>query len=84
MDEDELYAALSAGKLKGAALDVFLHEPPTDVARWAGLDNVLLSSHVAGSTNESREAMVNCCLEDLSLRLAGERPRHIVNEVARS
>ena len=41
VDEVDLYLALSARRLKGAALDVFAHEPPPDVARWAPLDNVL-------------------------------------------
>jgi D-3-phosphoglycerate dehydrogenase / 2-oxoglutarate reductase len=51
-----LSEAIQSGHVAGAALDVFRKEPLKDSA-YFGLDNVLLSPHVAGSTNEAQEAI---------------------------
>jgi D-3-phosphoglycerate dehydrogenase len=55
---DALCAALRAGKLGGAALDVFPQEPTPTQAEWrselAGLPNVLLTPHVGGNTEEAQ------------------------------
>ena len=51
-----LVAALKSGHVAGAALDVFASEPLTDSA-YLGLDNVILTPHIAGSTAEAQEAV---------------------------
>jgi D-3-phosphoglycerate dehydrogenase / 2-oxoglutarate reductase len=48
--------AIRSGHVAGAALDVFRHEPLKD-SPYFELDNVLLSPHVAGSTDEAQEAI---------------------------
>ena len=55
MDEAELVAALKAGRLGGAALDVFAQEPlGKDAAQlFAGTPNLILTPHIAGNTVES-------------------------------
>lgn len=55
VDEPALAAALKAGKLGGAALDVFETEPLTAAAAavFAGVPNLILTPHIAGVTVES-------------------------------
>ncbi len=59
VDLDALAAALRARKLAGAAIDVFPVEPSSNAERFAsplqGLDNVILTPHVGGSTEEAQE-----------------------------
>jgi D-3-phosphoglycerate dehydrogenase len=54
--DEALADAIRSGRVAGAALDVFRKEPLKDSA-YFGLDNVLLSPHVAGSTDEAQEAI---------------------------
>jgi len=54
--DEALAEAIQSGHVAGAALDVFRKEPLKDSA-YFGLDNVLLSPHVAGSTDEAQEAI---------------------------
>jgi D-3-phosphoglycerate dehydrogenase len=54
--DDALAEAIASGHVAGAALDVFRQEPLKDSPYFA-LDNVLLSPHIAGSTDEAQEAI---------------------------
>jgi len=64
VDEPALVAALQAGRIAGAALDVFDDEPnvPPVLMR---LDNVVLLPHIASATTETRQAMADCVLANL-------------------
>ncbi len=59
VDLEALAAALGSGKLAGAAVDVFPVEPSSNADRFVtplqGLDNVILTPHVGGSTEEAQE-----------------------------
>lgn len=59
VDIDALAAALEAGKLRGAALDVFPVEPASIneefVSPLRKFDNVILTPHIGGSTSEAQE-----------------------------
>jgi len=54
--EEALAEGVSSGKVGGAALDVFHKEPLKDSPFFA-LDNILLSPHIGGSTDEAQEAI---------------------------
>jgi D-3-phosphoglycerate dehydrogenase len=54
--DDALAEAIASGHVAGAALDVSRQEPLKDSPYFA-LDNVLLSPHIAGSTDEAQEAI---------------------------
>ncbi|WP_454697197.1 2-hydroxyacid dehydrogenase [Arthrobacter humicola] len=64
VDEDALVAALLAGRLAGAGLDVFAEEPkvPEDLL---ALDNVVLLPHLGSGTHETRAAMAELTLANL-------------------
>ena len=54
--DQALAEALQSGHVAGAALDVFRHEPLKD-SPYFGIDSILLSPHIAGSTDEAQEAI---------------------------
>jgi len=57
IDEIALHAALTAGKLAGAGLDVFAQEPVAPDNPLLKLDTVIAAPHMAGVTKESRDRM---------------------------
>jgi phosphoglycerate dehydrogenase-like enzyme len=80
IDEAALVEALSAGRLRGAALDVFEREPlPTDHALFA-LPNVLLSPHCADHVAGWRESSVALFLDNLERFRRGEPVRNLVDK----
>ncbi len=69
IDEPALYDALAAGRLKGAALDVYAREPyqPVDPNRdLRTLPNVLLTPHVGSNTAESNARMAAAVSRNLA------------------
>ncbi len=54
--DEALAEGIKSGQVAGAALDVFRQEPLKD-SPYFGLENVLLSPHIAGSTDEAQEAI---------------------------
>ena len=73
VDEPALVAALQEGRLGGAGLDVFAHEPRTPEALWR-MDNVVLQPHRASATLETRRAMGALVLANLEAHFAGKPP----------
>lgn len=55
VDDDALRAALDAGKVAGAALDVFPSEPITDYPLFDGYENVVVTPHLGASTREAQD-----------------------------
>jgi len=64
VDEAALVEALQAGRIAGAALDVFEDEPNVPHALLT-LENVVLLPHIASATHETRQAMADCVLANL-------------------
>ncbi|WP_307861859.1 2-hydroxyacid dehydrogenase [Nocardioides sp. SYSU D00065] len=64
VDEDALVAALEEGRLAGAGLDVFAHEPHVPQA-LLGRDDVVLLPHVGSATTQTREAMARLVLDNV-------------------
>jgi D-3-phosphoglycerate dehydrogenase len=81
VDEDALVRALDAGRLAGAALDVFATEPLPADSPLRGRDDVLLSPHAAGVTREAYQNLRARLVEQLDRVLSGEPPRAVVNGV---
>lgn len=71
VDEAALIMALRERRISAAGLDVFVDEP-TDPARWATLDNVLLHPHAAGATAEARKDMQDMAVLNLQHFFAGQ------------
>jgi len=70
VDEAAIAAALRAGRLGGAALDVFDKEPLPAGSPLAGCPNLLLTPHVAGVTAESNERVSAMLAERVIAALA--------------
>ena len=78
VDEDGLLLALQSDKIAGAALDVRQYEPPEkDI--FSEMENVILTPHIAGMTEESRERVVSRVCKDVAAILQGEIPVHVIN-----
>ena len=78
IDEDALYAALKSGRIAGAGLDVFVHEPPTG-SPLLGLDNIILTPHLGASTDEAQEKAGVSVARSVRLALGGELVPDAVN-----
>jgi len=71
LDEAALVAALKAGEIKGAALDVYENEPKM-AEGLAQLSNTVLTPHTASATEETRGAMSELAAKNIIAVLKGE------------
>jgi glyoxylate reductase len=78
VDEQALLAALQAGQIAGAALDVYEHEPALTKGLTL-LDNVVLLPHVGSATLETRTRMAAMAAQNLIAGLSGQKPSNVVN-----
>ncbi len=82
VQQDALVRALREHWIAGAALDVYEHEPHGLGSPFYELDQVILTPHVAGLTNEAVEGMSLSAARQVLQALAGERPAHLLNSDA--
>ena len=79
-DEDALAAALRAGAIGGAALDVFTEEPLPAAAPWWDLPNVIVSPHMSGDFQGWQQALTGLFADQLGRYRAGQPLRNVVDK----
>ncbi len=78
VDEAALVAALQAGRLRGAALDVFEDEPHIHPALLQ-MEQVVLAPHIGSATRETRARMATTAASNILAHLRGETPPNLVS-----
>jgi len=87
VSHDALVKALRDGQIAGAGIDVFDQEPLPLEDPLLGLDNVVLTPHLASNTVECRARMARTVAEEVLRVLHGEKPKYPANpeiNIARS
>ncbi len=79
VDEDALYRALRDGVIAGAGLDVFEREPLSPDNPLKGLDNAVITPHIASASVETRTKMATTAAFNLVSALQGKEPPNLVN-----
>ncbi|MDR5907558.1 D-glycerate dehydrogenase [Franzmannia qiaohouensis] len=82
VDEAALIEALESGQLHAAGLDVFEQEPLAADSPLPHMANVVALPHIGSATHETRTAMAQRAVDNLTLALNGERPINLVNDAA--
>jgi glyoxylate reductase len=78
VDEPALIEALEAGRILGAALDVYEREPALD-PRLLACPRLTLAPHIGSATTEARTQMAQLCADAVIAVLSGRRPPNLVN-----
>ena len=79
VDENALIKALKEGWIGGAGLDVYDPEPPSADNPLFGLENTVLTPHLASFTEQGRQRMGLMVAEDVLRVLRGETPKYLAN-----
>lgn len=78
IDEEALIEVLRAGKVRGAALDVFMKEPLATDSPLCGMDNVILTPHLGASNLEGMQRMALQVAEGVLRVINGKEPANRV------
>jgi D-3-phosphoglycerate dehydrogenase len=81
VNEADLFAALSSGRIAAAAIDVFENEPPGENPLLT-LSNLVTTPHIGASTVEAQVSVAFDVAEEVAAVLAGDLPRFAVNAPA--
>lgn len=79
VDYDALYEALKAGRIAGAALDVYRQEPLPADSPFRQLDNVLITPHLAGASRDIARHHSRMIIDDLLRAFSGQQPNYLLN-----
>lgn len=82
VEQRALAEALRARRIAGAALDVFETHPVAPDSPLLALDNVVLTPHLGGATEETVERHSRMMADDILRYLGGQRPQNLVNPEA--
>ena len=78
LDEQAVADALRSGKLSGAAVDVVTQEPMVESNPLLTAPNCIITPHIAWAPKESRQRLLDTCVENIQCFLAGN-PQNVVN-----
>ena len=79
IDEDALYDALTSGSIAGAGLDVMVDNHPANDHPLLGLDNIIITPHVAFFSQESTLELEQRAAREVACVLTGRMPDNLVN-----
>lgn len=82
VDEDALLTALERGQVAGAALDVFLREPPDPRSKLIAHERVICTPHLGASTEEAQEKVAIEVAEQLVAFVERGEVENAVNHAA--
>ena len=82
VDQEAIVQALREGRIAGAAFDVYETWPVQPDNPLLKLDNVILTPHIGGSTDETIERHSLMIAEDIERFIKGERPKNLLNPQA--
>lgn len=77
VDEIALRDALKAGVIRGAAIDVWEHEPEL-TSGLVDLENIIITPHTASATEETRQRMGEVAARNIIEALEGRQPPNLV------
>jgi D-3-phosphoglycerate dehydrogenase len=80
IDEEALYEALKNGRLAGAGLDVFTHEPVDPNLPILELPQVIATPHIAGATDGTSRRRAACAADNVDRIAAGLEPLHRIDQ----
>ena len=78
MNEADLAAALHAGRIAGAGLDVLSVEPPAPTNPLLSAPRCVITPHIAWATRAARQRLIEAAAANAAALLAGA-PRNVVN-----
>jgi glyoxylate reductase len=78
VDEPALARALEEGRIAGAALDVYEHEPKIEPALLR-MENTVLTPHLGSAVSELRESMAHIVVDNIQAIVEGRRPPNCIN-----
>ena len=79
VDYDAMVKAIDAGRLAGAAIDVFPQEPPDMAAPVLHNDRIIVTPHLGALTAEAQERVAVVVAEQIAAILRGEAAQYAVN-----
>ena len=79
VDENSLVSALQAGQINGACLDVLEHEPPSLDNPLFSMENVMITGHAAGTSEEGIQDWQNEWRQIITAFIEGRYPINVLN-----